>query len=339
MTMELRTHERGERFGTVIALLWVIAIAVTGVPLFLGLSDLAIFGGLVSVAFIIALIWHLSHTGLLATNLPNLSPIALPNLGFKEMLGTIVVMLGLLFVIGIMLHPWVVLGVALALIALRIIVFWRRRLSVRLVVMGLAAGLVVSLATRYIGTGDLFMTMFYLAVIPFLFIGGGLLLDHTSLARVHVLEGQYGLGLVSFLWACVLAVPPALLNILGDANASDMWIDRWWEPLYALVPGIAEETLARLFLTSLCYALLRPATNDRPRRAIIVAVLIGALTHSLAHLPTLKILSLAGVTMSLAGLMYGIPMALLFIKRDMEHAVGYHFFIDFVRFLAALFWL
>ncbi|NIW49866.1 MAG: hypothetical protein GWN30_35365 [Gammaproteobacteria bacterium] len=32
---------------------------------------------------------------------------------------------------------------------------------------------------------------------------------------------------------------------------------------------------------------------------------------------------------------YGIPPALLFIKRDLEHAIGYHFMIDFVRFLAA----
>ncbi len=33
--------------------------------------------------------------------------------------------------------------------------------------------------------------------------------------------------------------------------------------------------------------------------------------------------------------LHGVSMALLFIKRDLEHAVGYHFFVDFVRFAAA----
>ena len=32
--------------------------------------------------------------------------------------------------------------------------------------------------------------------------------------------------------------------------------------------------------------------------------------------------------------MYGIPLALLYVKRDLEQAIAYHFFIDFVRFMA-----
>jgi len=65
----------------------------------------------------------------------------------------------------------------------------------------------------------------------------------------------------------------------------------------------------------------------------------GAITHGLAHLSNSEIFSAEGVIMLLIGLIYGVPMALLFIKRDLEHAIGYHFFIDFVRYLAALFWL
>ena len=30
--------------------------------------------------------------------------------------------------------------------------------------------------------------------------------------------------------------------------------------------------------------------------------------------------------------MYGIPLGLIYIKRDYESALAYHFFIDFVRF-------
>ena len=113
---------------------------------------------------------------------------------------------------------------------------------------------------------------------------------------------------------------------------SDTWVVNWWQPLYAIVPGIAEETWARLFLTTLCYALLRPATNHSPRRAVFGAILFGALVHGLAHT------GINPIGLIIGSLLYGVPTALLFIKYDFEHAVGYHFLIDFVRYLAAWLW-
>jgi hypothetical protein len=70
---------------------------------------------------------------------------------------------------------------------------------------------------------------------------------------------------------------------------------------------------------------------------VTAAVLIAALTHAAVHVPTFSLLGPNGLSMLLfGGLLYGVPMGLLFAKRDFEHAVGYHFFIDFVRFTAAL---
>jgi len=330
------------RTETILALLWVIAVAGMGLHLLLSLQSPAILGLLIGIAcfaYIAALIWHLSHAGQPATDLPSLQPILLSKLSFWKMLGAIITLLGLLFTIGILIHPWIILGAAFSIISLWIIVAWRRKLSKKTVILGLAAGLISGLLTRYVGTGDLGMTLFYLATVPPQFIGGALLLHHTGLTCIRLLLGQYALGLRGFLWASMLAIPPAILNILGGPNADDLWVNHWWQPLYSLVPGIAEETVARLFLTTLCYALLRPTTNDHPRRATIASVLIGALTHGLAHLYIFQILSPAGIMMIIMGLMYGVPMALLFIKRDLEHAIGYHFFIDFIRYLAALFWL
>jgi hypothetical protein len=257
-------------------------------------------------------------------------------MGFRGMLRSIVASIALLFAIGAVQHPWIILLVAMALVALRIIVVWRRRATARLIGLGLAAGLVAALASIPATQSGLAGVVFTLVTTPLLFIGGGLLLERTGLARIRLLEGEYAIGLRGFAWACALALPPALLNILGGASTSDTWVSRWWHPLAAFAPGVAEETAARLFLTALCYALLRPTTNDRPRRAVIAAILIGAIAHSLAHLPTLSMLSGQGVTVLFVGLLYGVPIALLFIKRDLEHAIGYHFFIDFIRFLAAL---
>jgi len=73
-----------------------------------------------------------------------------------------------------------------------------------------------------------------------MFIGGTLLLDYSKLSRIRLLEGRYSHSLRSFLLACILALPAALLNILGGPYVRNVWVDRWWELLYALVPSIAE---------------------------------------------------------------------------------------------------
>lgn len=212
-----------------------------GFRLFLSLQSLAISGFLVGIAcfaYIIALIWHLSHTGQPATELPSLYPILLPKLSFRRMLATIILSLGLLFAIGIVIHPWIILGAAFAVISLKTIAAWRRKLNKRMVMLGLAAGFISGLLTRYVGTGDLSVTLFFLVTVPLQFIGGALLLYHTGLTRIRLLLGQYVLGLRGFLWASMLAMPPAILNILGGPKTDDLWGNHWWQPLYSLVPGI-----------------------------------------------------------------------------------------------------
>lgn len=334
-----------DRAGAVLAGLWLLATGGMGVRLALRVANtnLDVLIAAACVVYLAVFIRYFYRAGPVAANLPNLQPIAFRGLSFRVVLGIIVGWLGLLFALSFVLHPWLILGAAFALVALGLAVARRRRLNARLIGLSVAAGVVVALATRIRYTGGYsahgidFLTLFYAITVPLMFIGGGLLLDYTGLAHIRALEGRYALALRGFLRACVLAVPPAILNILGGSQAADKWVTDWRGPWYAIVPGIAEETWARLFLTTFAYALLRPTTNDRPQRAVVAAVLIGALTHGLAHLPMTKILSLSGATMIVAGLMYGVPLGLLFIKRDLEHAIGNHFFVDFVRFGAALY--
>jgi len=320
-----------------LVLQWSVVAAALVANLVAGqwLPSVSLIIGIASVSFISTLIWHLAHSPPPAIARPDLAPIVLPKLGFHRMLWSIVAALVVLFVIGITQHPWVIVLTALSAIAVRVMVAWRSQITRRLVTLGAVAGLVAALASVPITQSGRVGVLLTLVTTSLLFVGGGLLLWHTGLAGIHLLDGDYLAGLGSFAWGCVLALPAALLNILGGGNASDTWVLRWWHPLAAFAPGIAEEIAARLFLTTLCYALLRPTTNDRPRRAVVAAILIGAIVHSLAHLPTVAIVSGHGVTFLIAGLLYGVPMALLFIKRDLEQAIGYHFFVDFVRFLVA----
>ena len=172
-----------------------------------------------------------------------------------------------------------------------------------------------------------------------MFLAGVLLLDHTRLTHIYLLNGEYVEAGKSFLWGCVLAVPPALLNAvtirMGTPSEFDLLFDRWWEPLYAFQPGIVEEVWARLLVTTALYALLRPTSNDRPQRTLFWALTIAAFIHGMAHYPGSIASPMEGIYITL---MYGIPLGLLYVKRGLEQAVAYHFFVDLIRFAAFVVW-
>jgi hypothetical protein len=101
----------------------------------------------------------------------------------------------------------------------------------------------------------------------------------------------------------------------------------------ALYPAISEEILFRFFVLALCLSLLRNVRS--PRLALSAAVVLAVVPHSLNHLPDLFLENAAmGFAMLVAtSLLFGLPMALLQIKRDLETAIAFHWLIDFVRFL------
>ena len=65
------------------------------------------------------------------------------------------------------------------------------------------------------------------------------------------------------------------------------------------------------------------------------ALLIAAFVHGMAHYPGSITSPLEGIYITL---MYGLPLGLLYVKRDLEQAIAYHFFVDVVRFTAFVIW-
>jgi hypothetical protein len=317
--------------NVVLVLLWLIAVVGVIGSLLPSLNRLTVVVGLSSFAFIVILIWTLAQKKPYSTDLPNMDFLLTPPIGFGTATTALVAAIGIAFVIGMMIGTAVSLTSISALIGTGITLSWRTQLKTQTILGGISASFIAGLGTMFLGNGDLSWAIFNFIVILPLFIAGALLVSHTGLANVRLLQGDYTRGLKGFLWACVLAVPASLLNLFGNLQQGDIWVSHWWQPFYAIVPGVAEETWARLFFTTFCYALLRPTTNQHPRRAIVVAILFGALVHSFAHT------GINPLGLVVGGLLYFVPSALLFIKYDFEHAIGYHFLIDFFRFSAALF--
>lgn len=285
--------------------------------------------GIAGFVFIVALIWFLARKKPAVDDLPDLDLFPGARPGFWLRVFLIFLGLGIAFLVGMMIGTGFSPLLACGLLGQGITIAWRKQLTGGVVWAGLAAGLVSALGILFLGNGDISWAVANLVLIPPAFMAGALLLQQTKLGRISLLEGEPARALYGFLFACVLAVPAALLNLLGNLQSQDTWIRRWWQPLYAIVPGIAEEIWARLFLVTVCYAILRPVTNQRPRRALVVAILTSVIAHGFAHT------GIDPFGIVIGSLLYSLPAALLLIKGSFEQAVGYHFMVDFVRYLAA----
>ncbi len=138
-----------------------------------------------------------------------------------------------------------------------------------------------------------------------------------------------------FVLGAVIAIPLAVLNVLYYSLSRQISIRNVFSSaVFALKPAIAEEVVFRFFFLSYAYYLLRRKTKKRFFNMCIYILLV--IPHELLHYPDLFIESPGwAVVMSILGsVLFGLPMALLMKKKNLQMAIGMHWFIDFVRFFA-----
>ncbi len=303
-------------------------------------ANLKGFGSVVALVYALVLIAWLANTRPAVGQRPIFSPLVRGNMSFRATLWLIILLSALAFLLAAirMGNGWLMFSYSLVP-ALAVLAILRARISKRVLITGALAFLSLFLVEL------IFQPDLVKAAWPCLFLApqvmaGILLLEHTGLTRFHLADRHFARAWRSFAWGCLLAVPPALLNIASmtaaNLTSADRRLDQWWKPIAALQPGILEEGWARLFLLTLCYALLRPTAAHKENSPLVAALLISTAIHGLAHYPQ-SITS--PVSAILIALLYGIPLGLLYIKRDLESAVAYHFWIDFIRFAYTFFLL
>lgn len=138
----------------------------------------------------------------------------------------------------------------------------------------------------------------------------------------------FGLG-------AVISIPLAVLNVLYFSLSRQINMRNMLSSaVFALKPAIAEEVVFRFFLLSYVYYLFRGKAETRLKNVLIYILLI--IPHELLHYPDLFVESPGwAVVMSIAGsIVFGLPMALLMKKKNLQMAIGMHWFIDFARFVA-----
>ncbi len=287
---------------------------------------------LLHAGYVVALLWYFARSGPSLAILPEVDPVVLPRWRFGRWIPSLGIALVFVLVAGSEDGLDVLLlGIVVAVIWL--LVAWWRRIRFLWVIQGVALGLVALLAgIPARNNGIVSETVFFLfpGLVPFMYVAGGLLIDRTRLGGIQLRTAGLRKALQSFLWGCLLFVPLGLFNVADGPIAGDLtWVSEWWMPLtLPWFSGIGEEAFFRLFLMGLCFFLLRPAFQVRPVLAVVATVLFSATTFGLAH-------GRDPETFLTTGFLYGLPMAVVFARRDWEHAVGAHYMINMPSWVVA----
>jgi len=275
--------------------------------------------------YTVVLLWYLTRTGPIIKQLPEVSPSSLPKWRFGKQIPVVIMALLLVSEIygqGIVL-PLLMLATLVVLIA------WWREIDLSQVLIGFVLTIVAFLGGLPMWQNHLVERTAFFGLLIFttpMFVAGGLLYKRTGLGGSQLYFKQYRKVAWSFLWGCLLFVPYGLLNAAGGSPGPWItWVTNWWQPFtLTFFSPITEEAWFRLFMVSLCYFALRPAFNKAPALAIVFSTLFSAIVFGLGHSGDLmhRFLNI--------GLLYGFPMAILYVRRDWEHAVGAHYMIDFI---------
>jgi hypothetical protein len=227
---------------------------------------------------------------------------------------------------------------ALPVLGLVVLVALRPSLGRREVMYALLLALVAGIAglgAAWVTIAPLLWATLQVALVLLGLLAGWTLLRQTGLwqaglGRSLYLDGGTGTALRGFAAGMAVATPWALgLVLLGAANET-AWVEAWWQPLIALQPAIAEEAWGRILLVPLLFLLFRTVARGRP--ALTAAVVIMAYWFAYLHTPG----GLGAVFSTLMiGTLYTIPISYLWLRRGLEVAIGFHFWLDFVKFVAA----
>jgi len=317
----------------IVLIMWLVTTITVVTLLFLDVrttSDFSTLRYVLQSIYVLVLLWHLSSSGSLVGELPELNILSRWKYGvWIPALG-----LALVFAMTILSDAGTsILLLVMILATLIILVVWRKEIRQRSVLQGLGLALVAYLAglkmaeNEFIGTAVLYLLPLF--VMP-MYVASDLLIKRTRLGGIRLLEGQYQDALKSLGWGMLLFIPLGLFNAASGSPAPGIiWVTEIWMPAWLpWFSAIAEEVWFRLFLISLSFYLLRPALKTQPLLAIIIVVLFSGITFGLGHGRTIeKFLT--------TGLLYGVPMAAIFVRRDGEHAIGAHLMVNMIPWFYA----
>jgi hypothetical protein len=247
-----------------------------------------------------------------------------------------VIALCALFALRTVVGPPLLFG--LPVVAVAVLAFLRPKITRRETSYALGLSLVAGVAG--LGAGWVPFHPVVWSILQVLLVSTGFLAGWAILRHAGLLEQGVGYsrflseGIASalrgFLQGVLIGLPWALSLVVMGGSASETWVRHWWQPLLAINPGIAEEAWGRILPVPLLFLLLRRVS--RPRKAFIAALVIVG--YWFAYLHTSGGMDELFSTIMI-GTLYVLPVSTICLHRDLETAIGFHFWLDFFKFAAA----
>lgn len=168
------------------------------------------------------------------------------------------------------------------------------------------------------------------------YIAGCSLIQEGNGVRSLVNEGEIKNTFKSLLYGAVVSIPFACINVAYFVITQGSI--RFQNPLIsgflALQPGIGEEIIFRFFIINVASTILRNKLSQK--HLLFVVAFLSVIPHSILHFPDLWLNNLPGAIFMLisTSLLFGLPNAYIQCTRNLESAMGFHWFTDFLRFFA-----
>lgn len=170
-------------------------------------------------------------------------------------------------------------------------------------------------------------------------LGGLVIMRWGGPVRVQLALMQWRRALIGFIFGAVVGMPLAVLNAYANAWTQGkvfVWQSLPAAALAAFQPAIVEEVISRLALLGALWLILRPFWPER--QAVWLAAGFALLIHTYGHYSDLFVTQplVALIMGALLGLLWGVPITMLALRRDLESAIGFHWIQDFARFVAGM---
>ncbi len=156
--------------------------------------------------------------------------------------------------------------------------------------------------------------------------------------QTSVAAGDLGKAARSLIIGAVIGLPLAVLNMFANSwtqSRALVWQSMPAAALDALQPALFEEIVFRFAFLGLLWLPLRPFWGAR---AIWPAGALAFLVHTYAHYDELFVSQpvVALIMGAALAVIWGLPMTVLAVRRDLESAIGFHWVQDALRFWAGL---
>ena len=224
--------------------------------------------------------------------------------------------------------------IALTVGALLTLLWHRRSITFQPVLLGLVLA-VLSALSHWLHDPSLSWSLQEGLAVWACFLAALVLFKPQEVFSVPAFQPPLGKITTSLVLGVILAIPLALINNLyfylntGAVHFQNLI----YSAFEALSPAIHEEIIFRFFVLAFSLSLLRYSPHRR--LVMLTAICLAVIPHSLNHLPDLflEAPTMAVTLLVLTSILFGLPMAVLQIKRNLETAISFHWLIDFARFL------